>query len=82
MTTFGWKRKLGSRISREASATFEHESKNEDIDDDSVDWLTLQPKRAHFVCLEDNKAKSNRLKQEGSLLAESERFIVLILTCN
>jgi hypothetical protein len=40
---------------------------------EGVDWLTLVPHKK-IVCLEDAVCKSSRLKDEGSLLAQSERF--------
>ena len=70
---FGWKRKIGSNISKSALNAFESQSKNEE-EDSEVDWLSLVPvKRTNVIGLEDGKAKSSRLIQEGSVLASSER---------
>lgn len=68
MTSFGWKRKLGGKVSK----NFEKNSKDNHDNLEEVDWLTLAPKRK-LICLEDGRAKSERLKQEGGVLAESER---------
>ncbi|KAK3090260.1 hypothetical protein FSP39_010483 [Pinctada imbricata] len=76
MTSFGWKRKLGEKVSHKKSTAFEEEAKDEDndvIERGDVDWLTLLPNRK-VIRLEDAQAKSARLKAEGSLLAESERY--------
>lgn len=72
MTSFGWKRKLGGNVSKTLSKNFQENSKDSHENLEEVDWLTLAPKKKIF-CLEDSRAKSERLKQEGSLLAESER---------
>ncbi|XP_061192762.1 tetratricopeptide repeat protein 33-like [Saccostrea echinata] len=73
MTSFGWKRKLGGNVSKKLSQSFQDNSKGHHDNLEEVDWLTLAPKRK-VICLEDSWAKSERLKQEGSLLAESERY--------
>lgn len=72
MTSFGWKRKLGGKVSKILSKNFEKNSKDNHDNLEEVDWLTLAPKRK-LICLEDGRAKSERLKQEGGVLAESER---------
>ncbi|XP_062569792.1 tetratricopeptide repeat protein 33-like [Saccostrea cucullata] len=73
MTSFGWKRKLGGNVSKKLSESFQDDSRDHHDNLEEVDWLTLTPKRK-VICLEDSRAKSERLKQEGSLLAESERY--------
>ncbi|XP_069128013.1 tetratricopeptide repeat protein 33-like [Argopecten irradians] len=74
MTAFGWKRKAGEKVTKEASLAFESNSKEEENPENlDVDWLTLVPPRK-IICLEDAIAKSNRLKQEGTVLADSERY--------
>lgn len=73
---FGWKRKLGEKVSKEASDTFSNDTedeKSEGISNEEIDWLTLVPVRKN-ICLEDAKGKSSRLKEEGTVLAESERY--------
>jgi hypothetical protein len=75
MTSFSWKRKFGEKVSKKLSQSFEDNSKDQHGDNlEEVDWLTVVPKKK-VICLEDGRAKSSRLKQEGSLLAESERYV-------
>ena len=77
MQKFGWKRKIGGQVSKNASSAFEKESKDEidpSVDSGEVDWLTSATvKRKFVISLEDNRVKSNRLVQEGGVLASSER---------
>ncbi|XP_072529925.1 tetratricopeptide repeat protein 33 [Salminus brasiliensis] len=74
MASFGWKRKIGEKVSKAAVQQFEAES--EKVEDDAelegVDWLHAI-KRRREVLLEDCAAKSKRLKDEGALLAEQGR---------
>lgn len=72
MTSFSWKKKTGSSVKRSVSSAFEEDTKDDNEQLEGVDWLTLVPHRK-IVCLEDALSKSTRLKNEGSLLAESER---------
>lgn len=76
--TFGWKRKVGAHVSKSASNAFEKDSKQDEdaeICNGNVDWLTLAPiKRRNVIGLEDGVAKANRLIQEGTVLAGSERY--------
>jgi hypothetical protein len=58
---------------------FEEDTKNENDQLEGVDWLTLVPHKK-IVCLEDAVCKSSRLKDEGSLLAQSERFMKRLTT--
>lgn len=60
-------------MSKTLSKSFESNSKDNHDNGEEVDWLTLAPKRK-VICLEDGRAKSERLKQEGGVLAESERY--------
>lgn len=78
MTSFSWKKKTGSSVKRDVSVAFEEDTKNENDQLEGVDWLTLVPHKK-IVCLEDAVCKSSRLKDEGSLLAQSERFDWLIV---
>ncbi|KAK6188338.1 hypothetical protein SNE40_004530 [Patella caerulea] len=75
MTSFGWKRKSGQQVSKEASSSFSQDAKDdgEEVKNGDVDWLTLVPNRK-IIRLEDKTGKSQRLKKEGTILAESERF--------
>ena len=77
MTSFGWKRKSGGNVSKAKSAAFEkdaQDSDDEQIESGEIDWLSLTTS-SKKVCLslEDPKLKSDRLKKEGTILAESER---------
>lgn len=76
MTSFGWKRKAGSSVSKSKSKAFEENSKDEDLSvlhSREIDWLHLAPTKKVFS-LEDAVIKSKRLKTEGETLAEAERF--------
>ncbi|XP_052102592.1 tetratricopeptide repeat protein 33-like [Mytilus californianus] len=73
MTSFSWKKKTGSNVKRSVSTAFEEDTKDDNEQLEGVYWLTLVPHRK-VICLEDALSKSSRLKNEGSLLAESERY--------
>lgn len=79
MKRFGWKRKIGSGVSKEASSAFENEAKEDrdpSIESEEVDWLSLAPvKKKSLTGLEDSQAKAKRLVQEGNILASSERLV-------
>lgn len=79
MTSFGWKRKIGSSVVKNVSEKFENSAKDQDesLLSDEVDWLTLAPKRLRLQ-LEDAVVKSGRLRQEGITLAESERYLAVL----
>ncbi|KAM9821169.1 tetratricopeptide repeat protein 33 [Neosynchiropus ocellatus] len=75
MASFGWKRKVGEKVSKSVVQQFEeaqvsHSGRRQD--EDEVDWLHAV-KRRREVLLEDCEAKSKRLKEEGSSLAEQGR---------
>ncbi|XP_042251937.1 tetratricopeptide repeat protein 33 [Thunnus albacares] len=76
MASFGWKRKVGEKVSKSAVQQFEAEAEKAPDDggsqDEEVDWLHAI-KRRREVLLEDCAAKSTRLKDEGALLAEQGR---------
>ncbi|KAJ3605321.1 hypothetical protein NHX12_027370 [Muraenolepis orangiensis] len=87
MASFGWKRKVGERVSKSALQQFEAEAEKtgerpgaggdrppgeEEEDGEEVDWLHAV-KRRREVLQEDCAAKSERLKSEGALLAEEGR---------
>lgn len=81
MTSFGWKRKrpLETKAAAEwftsAGATGEDDFEGEGEVEcgGGVDWLSAA-KRRRLLLLEDSQAKSHRLREEGALLAESERY--------
>ncbi|XP_015257617.1 PREDICTED: tetratricopeptide repeat protein 33 [Cyprinodon variegatus] len=77
MASFGWKRKIGERVSKSVVEQFEAEEErsegNSEVDrDEEVDWLHAI-KRKKEILLEDCAAKSMRLKEEGTRLAEEGR---------
>ncbi|XP_026067747.1 tetratricopeptide repeat protein 33 [Carassius auratus] len=75
MASFGWKRKVGEKVSKTTVQQFEKDSEqadDEDVEKEGVDWLHVI-KRRREVLLEDCAAKSKRLKDEGMLLAEQGR---------
>ena len=81
MTSFGWKRKrvLETKAASNwfssggASDAKELEEDEESDSEGAVDWLSAA-KRCHLLLLEDNETKSRRLREEGTLLAENERY--------
>ena len=76
MTSFGWKRKLGEKVSHKKSSAFEQEAKDEDndvIDRGDVDWLTLVPNRK-IIRLEDAHAKSEVAGIIGSRRIKSSKL--------
>ncbi|XP_067678081.1 tetratricopeptide repeat protein 33-like [Haliotis asinina] len=75
MTSFGWKRKTGAKVSKSTSSLFEENTKDDDeeVRSGDIDWISLAPKR-RIISLEDALGKSERLKNEGCVLAESDRY--------
>ena len=75
-TSFTWKEKSGRQRKAvvQVAASFNEESDEEDVElqKEEVDWLTAA-KRRKVLLLEDCQAKSKRLKEEGTILAENER---------
>ncbi|GCC18689.1 hypothetical protein chiPu_0021700 [Chiloscyllium punctatum] len=72
MTSFGWKRKAGEKVSKVASQNFEAAAVDDRLVDADVDWLHVT-KRQRKALLEDCTVKSKRLKDEGIFLSESGR---------
>ncbi|XP_051876453.1 tetratricopeptide repeat protein 33 [Pristis pectinata] len=72
MTSFGWKRKVGEKVSKVASQTFEAAAEEDGVVDADVDWLHVT-KRRRETLLEDCAVKSKRLKDEGVFLSENGR---------
>uniref|UniRef100_A0A8D2LQJ4 Uncharacterized protein n=1 Tax=Varanus komodoensis TaxID=61221 RepID=A0A8D2LQJ4_VARKO len=77
MASFGWKRKIGEKVSKVTSQQFEAQAADEQdlVDSEEVDWLH-EAKRKKGV-LEDCLAKSKSLKDEGAILAENGRYGLL-----
>jgi len=77
MTSFSWKRKVGSSILKQVSKTFEANSKDTDYDDvsdsDDANCQSLAVKRKCLQC-EDDSRKSERLRTDGVTLAQAERL--------
>ena len=82
MTSFGWKRKRP--LQTKAAADWFTSAGGDDDEDsnegageeqgvDLVDWLSAA-KRRRLLLLEDNESKSQRLREEGAVLAENERY--------
>lgn len=75
MTTFGWKRKIGQKVSKEASDAFSDNTKDDDqLLQDPKDHNVQNFKKRKMSLLEECKNKSLRLKNEGEMLAENERY--------
>ncbi|KAM7392594.1 hypothetical protein PAMA_007621 [Pampus argenteus] len=82
MASFGWKRKVGEKVSKSAVQQFEAEAETSPDagggggggggQDEEVDWLHAI-KRRREILLEDCAARSKRLKDEGALMAEEGR---------
>ncbi|KAF7659740.1 hypothetical protein LDENG_00293510 [Lucifuga dentata] len=76
MASFGWKRKVGDKVSKTVVQQFEAEAEKAEDDgayqDEEVDWLQAIKRRRELL-LEDCAAKSKRLADEGALLAEQGR---------
>ncbi|XP_073538102.1 tetratricopeptide repeat protein 33 isoform X1 [Phyllobates terribilis] len=80
MASFGWKRKIGERVSKATSQNFEKESADEVAaggDSDDAPWLQ-SIKRKKGLLLEDNISKGKRMKEEGALLALNGRHLEAI----
>ncbi|XP_072113624.1 tetratricopeptide repeat protein 33 isoform X2 [Mobula birostris] len=73
MTSFGWKRKVGEKVSKAASQVFEEAAEDGGLVDSDVDWLHAA-KRRRETLLEDCAVKSKRLKDEGVFLSENGRY--------
>lgn len=72
MTSFGWKRKAPDKI-EVAQKAFQPQEQPDEKEDPDFDWVAVNKKK-RFEPLEDNKARFERLKQEGISLAEEEKF--------
>ena len=72
---FGWKRKASELKGAPAAApekAFKPEEQSEEVEDPDFDWVALTKKKK-VDALEDGKARFERLKVEGSCLAEEGR---------
>ena len=73
---FGWKRKACELKSGPAPAekAFKPEEQSEEAEDPDFDWVALTKKKK-VDALEDGRARFERLKLEGSCLAEEGRWV-------
>ena len=74
MSSFGWKRKATKLEAVNIKAfTEEDEPDDEEIQENAIfEWIHAA-KRRKLILLEDCRTKSERLKQEGTILAENGR---------
>ncbi|EQB79059.1 5-AMP-activated protein kinase catalytic subunit alpha-1 [Camelus ferus] len=75
MASFGWKRKIGEKVSKVTSQQFEAEAADEKdaVENDEGNWLHAV-KRRKEILLEGCAEKSKQLKDEGANLAENKRY--------
>ncbi|RUS82430.1 hypothetical protein EGW08_009818 [Elysia chlorotica] len=74
MKSFGWRRKAGAKVSKQLTQAFSADVKDEEsASENESDWLPFAPRKV-ALSLEDANAKSERLKVEGAILAEAERY--------
>ncbi|KAM6035232.1 5'-AMP-activated protein kinase catalytic subunit alpha-1 isoform 5-T5 [Theristicus caerulescens] len=75
MASFGWKRKIGEKVSKATSQQFEAEAADDKdlADEDDANWVHAT-KRRKEILLEDCVKKSKQLKDEGASLAENRRY--------
>ncbi|CAH2296435.1 tetratricopeptide repeat 33 [Pelobates cultripes] len=73
MASFGWKRKIGEKVSKVTSQQFEEEAADL-TENEEVDWHHTI-KRKKEVLLEDNIVKSKSLKEEGITMAQNGRHL-------
>lgn len=76
MASFGWKRKIGEKVSRVTSQQFEAEAADEKeaVESEEGGWLPAA-KRRKEVLLEGCAERSKQLKDEGASLAENKRCV-------
>ena len=74
MSSFGWKRKATKLTAVNIKAFTEDDAPDdEEIEENAIfEWIHAA-KRRRLILLEDCRTKSERLKQEGTILAENGR---------
>lgn len=79
MTSFTWNRKIGQKVSKAAVQQFEEKSAKveNNMEPEGADWMHAIKRRREAI-LEDCEAKSIRLKDEGALLAEQNRYVYVM----
>uniref|UniRef100_A0A8C0ERV9 Uncharacterized protein n=1 Tax=Bubo bubo TaxID=30461 RepID=A0A8C0ERV9_BUBBB len=75
MASFGWKRRIGEKVSKATSQQFEAEAADDEdlADDDDANWVHAT-KRRKEILIEDCVKKSKELKDEGANLAENRSY--------
>uniref|UniRef100_A0A8C7A205 Tetratricopeptide repeat domain 33 n=1 Tax=Neovison vison TaxID=452646 RepID=A0A8C7A205_NEOVI len=74
MASFGWKRKIGEKVSKVTSQQFEAEAADEKdvVENEEGNWLHGIKRRKEMLS-EGCAEKSKQLKDEGASLAENKR---------
>ncbi|XP_008840318.1 tetratricopeptide repeat protein 33 isoform X2 [Nannospalax galili] len=75
MASFGWKRKIGEKVSKATSQQFEAEAADEKAggENENGSWLHASKRRKETL-QEGCAQKSKQLKDEGASLAENKRY--------
>uniref|UniRef100_A0A8C5K4X4 Tetratricopeptide repeat protein 33 n=2 Tax=Jaculus jaculus TaxID=51337 RepID=A0A8C5K4X4_JACJA len=75
MASFGWKRKIGEKVSKATSQQFEAEAAGEKdvVQNEEGSWLQASKRRKEAL-QEGCAQKSKQLKDEGASLAENKRY--------
>ncbi|VCX42972.1 unnamed protein product, partial [Gulo gulo] len=75
MASFGWKRKIGEKVSKVTSQQFEAEAADEKdvVENEEGNWLHSIKRRKEMLS-EGCAEKSKQLKDEGASLAENKRY--------
>lgn len=76
MASFGWKRKIGEKVSKATSQQFEAEAADEKdaAENEDGNWLHASKRRKETL-QEGCKQRSKQLKDEGAHLAENKRCV-------
>lgn len=75
MASFGWKRRIGEKVSKATSQQFEAEAADEKdaAENEDGNWLQASKRRKETL-QEGCKQRSQQLKDEGAQLAENKRY--------
>lgn len=76
MASFGWKRRIGEKVSKVTSQQFEAEAADEKdvVENEEGSWLHAVKRRKESL-LEGCVEKSKQLKDEGASLVENKRYV-------
>ncbi|EDL03379.1 RIKEN cDNA 2900001O04, isoform CRA_b [Mus musculus] len=82
MASFGWKRRIGEKVSKATSQQFEAEAADEKdaAENEDGNWLQASKRRKETL-QEGCKQRSQQLKDEGAQLAENKRSCCLFMKC-